>query len=300
MTARGFALVAAVALAGALTACGTVAGTGTPSGSASGSATISSSPAASPRVEDPTALIGSWLVTDATGAEPGTVLRIGEDLSLWRRCGYLMGNWRASAQGLFTGHLDGGEGSCFDKGQRDPTPAWLARVTRFATDGDGAALLASDGSVVARLSPGGKPTPGPHILSSLADPPVLTARLAQALAAPAPLPSTYTPATRAQLLGSWITVGPRPSGSIQRMDPGIAFADDGSYRATDGCNGTVGRWTADDAGAFLATGGFSTLIGCDTVDVPQFAQLATWAAIDDGVLVLIDRTGHETGRLRRP
>lgn len=304
MTARGFALVAAVALAGALTACGADAGPGTPSGSASGSESGSASASsASPtaRTQDATALVGSWLVTDAAGAEPGTVLRIADDLSLWQSCGYLMGSWRASTQGLFAGHLDGGDGACFGAGQRDPTPAWLAQVSRFETSGDGAALLASDGSVVARLSPGGKPTPGPHILASLADPPVLSAELAAVLRAPAPLPSSYTPATWAQLLGAWVTVQPRPSGPMGRtIDPGVTFSADGSYGATDGCNGTSGRWAADDSGAFIATGGPSTLIGCANVDVPQFVANAAWAALDDGVLVLVDRAGHETGRLRRP
>lgn len=302
MTVRGFGLAAAVvALGAALAACGTVAGTGTPSGSASGTNSSSSSASPSARTQDATALVGSWLVTDAQGAEPGTVLRIEGDLSLWQSCGYLLGSWRASTQGLFAGHLDGGDGACFGKDQRDPTPAWLAAATRFGSSGPGLVLLSSDGTVVARLSPGGSPTPGPHIAPSLADPPVLSPELAAALRAPAPLPASLTPATRAQLLGDWVTVEPKPTGPMQHAaDPGVTFATDGSYRATDGCNGTVGRWAADDTGAFLATGGPSTLIGCLNVDVPQFVANAAWAALDDGVLVLVDRAGHETGRLRRP
>lgn len=304
MTARGFVLAAAVvALGAALTSCGTVAGTGTPSGSASGSTspTVTAPPSTSTAPQDPTALVGSWLVTQAAGAEPGTVLRLGEDLSLWQSCGYLMGSWRASTTSLFSASLVGGDGGCFGAGVRRPTPAWLAAATRFDVSGDGAVLLDSSGRTVARLSPGGRPTPGSNLLPSLADPPVLTPQLRKVLAAPLPLPPTAMPATRQQLLGRWVTTQERPSSGLSHdVVPGITFSDDGSYAATDGCNGTEGRWAADDSGSLLVSGGFSTAIGCDNVDVALFAGRAAWATLDDGVLVLIGPDGAETGRLRRP
>ncbi len=309
MTARGFARAAVVvALGAALTSCGTVAGTGAPTGSPSGStsssaSSSSASSSASPtaRSADATVLVGSWLVTDAAGAEPGTVLRLGDDLSLWQSCGYLMGSWRASTTSLFSASLVGGDGACFGAGVRKPTPAWLAAATRYASSGDGVLLLDSAGATVARLSPGGRPTPGPNLLPSLADPPVLTPALRTLLATPEPLPASATPVTRQQLLGRWVTVLPRPStGLAHDVTPGITFADDGSYSATDGCNATEGRWAADDAGALLVTGGFSTAIGCDNVDVALSAARASWATLDGGVLVLVGPDGKETGRLRRP
>lgn len=284
----------------ALTACGSSVAPG--SGASSPTTSSSASSSTSPSVQDPTRLVGSWTVSGATGAEPGAVLRIAEDLSLWQSCGYLMGGWRASGTGLFAANLDGGDGGCIGT-SRNPTPAWLRSAAGYRVDGDGIALLGTDGAVVARLSPGGRPTPGPNLMPSLADPPVLDPQLRAALTATAgagPIPTTLKPATRADLLGTWVTVLPRPSSRLTHdVVPGITFRDDGSYSATDGCNGTAGGWSAE-AGSIVATSGASTLIGCDNIDVAQFVATASWAALDDGVLVLLKADGTETGRLRRP
>jgi hypothetical protein len=252
------------------------------------------------RATGPTALVGSWHVTDAAGAEPGTVLSMGVELTLWQRCGYLMGSWRAGGDSLFAANLVGGDGACFTKAG-DPTPEWLRRAWGYAVDGGDVTLLAGDGTVVARLRPGASPTPGPHILGSLAVPPVLTAELAAALAPAAPLPAGLAPATRAQLVGSWVPAQPRPSSSGLRHDttPGVTLAADGSYHATDGCNGTDGRWAADDHGALVATGGATTAIGCDNVPVEQWLATATSAGFAGTVLVLVGRDGTVTGRLTR-
>ena len=45
-----------------------------------------SSPAAAEDVGAPSSLVGSWLV-EAAGEESGAVLRIADDISLFRRCG---------------------------------------------------------------------------------------------------------------------------------------------------------------------------------------------------------------------
>jgi hypothetical protein len=288
----------------ALTACGAVAGSGASgtTSSPTGPTTSSSRSSTGDALQDPARLVGSWIVSDAHGADAGTVLRIADDLSLWQGCGYLMGGWRASATGLFAGHLDGGDGACAGTA-RNPTPSWLQVAAGYVVTDDGIALLDRDGRTVARLRAGGRPTPGPNLLPSLADPPVLDARLRAAIAAittNGPIPTSLPAARRSDLLGAWVTVLPRPSGLAHLATPGITFHDDGSYEATDGCNGTLGGWSADDAGSLTATGGFSTLIGCDNVDVAGFAGKASWAAMDHGVLVLIAADGTETGRLRRP
>jgi hypothetical protein len=274
-----------------LAACGqeTAPPTSSPSASAS------RAPAA-----DPTALVGSWLVTDAKGAEPGTVLRVADDLSLWQACGYLMGSWRAGGVSLFAASLDGGDPGCVpEKG--DPTPSWLAAAADYAVDASGVTLLAADGTVVARLRAGGRPTPGPNLLPSLADPPVLTDALRTQLAAGKPLPSSLAPATRAALVGSWVSALPRPSSSGLSHDvtPEITLHADGTYTGTDGCNGTSGRWNADDSGALVVTSGPSTLVGCDNVAVGQWLAAATAAGFDGKVLVLVGKDGAETGRLTR-
>ncbi len=271
----------------ALAACGT------------GSPGPASSSSWRPGTGGATALVGSWHVTEAAGAEDGTVLSLGTELSLWQRCGYLMGSWRAGGTSLFAASLAGGDGACMPA-TGDPTPDWLRRASRYAVDGTGVALLAADGTTVARLRPGASPTPGTNILPSLAVPPVLTAELAAALAPAAPLPANLVPATRSQLVGAWVSALPRPSSGLSHdTTPGVTLAADGRYHATDGCNGTDGRWAADDHGAIVATEGPSTLIGCDSVPVGHWLAGATTAGFEGTVLVLVGRDGTETGRLRR-
>ncbi len=271
-----------------LAACGLTAAPGS---------SVTGSPLASrAATEDPSTLVGSWLVVDAAGVESGTVLRIGEDLSLWQRCGYLMGSWRAGGVSLFTASLQGGDGACISSG-RDLTPPWLAAASDYAVDTSGVTLLSRDGTVVARLRRGGRPTPGPNLLPALADPPTLTPALKATLAPPAPLPATLTPATRAQLVGSWVAAGAGPSTSgLVHAAAGVTFREDGSYSATDGCNGTAGRWAADSSG-LVVTAGFSTLVGCDNVDVPGWLTKATTVGFDGAFLVLVDKDGQELGRL---
>lgn len=287
-TAR--AVLCAVAV-GAVAACGT-----TPPGPA---LSASSSPSG-PTTGGATALVGSWYVTDAAGAGDGTVLSMGAELAVWQRCGYLMGSWRANGASLFAASVAGGDGACMTT-SGDPTPDWLRRASGYAVEGSGISLLDADGTTVARLRPGASPTPGPNLLPSLAVPPVLTPELAAALAPAAPLPATLTPATRAQLVGSWVSALPRPSspGLSHGTTPGVTLAADGGYHATDGCNGTDGRWAADDHGALIATTGASTLIGCDNVPVDRWLTTATTAGFAGKVLVLVGRDGRETGRLTR-
>ncbi len=249
---------------------------------------------------DPVALVGSWIVSDAQGAAPGTVLRLGDDLSLWGRCGYLAGSWRANDHGLFAGTVFGGDPSCVT-GNTIPSPVWLESAAGFAADGAGLSLLDAHGTVVARLHPGGHPTPGSNLLPSLADPPVVTDQLRAALAPAAPLPSGLRRAMRTELVGSWVSALPRPSSGLSHhTTPGVRLKADGTYSGTDGCNGSTGRWNASNDGSVIATSGMSTLIGCDNVNVDQWLASAAWAAFDGAVLVLVDAQGAETGRLRRP
>ncbi len=288
----GFRAVVLVCSSALLAACGATTAPGS-----SSTPTATPSPLTSrAATEDPTTLVGSWRVVDAAGAEPGTVLRIGEDLSLWESCGYRMGSWRVGGVSLFAASLDGGDSSCFSTA-KDLTPAWLAAAADYAVDSSGVTLLARDGTVVARLRPGGQPTPGPNLAKQLADPPTLTPALKDWLSPAAPLPAALTAATRAQLVGSWVATGPRPSTSgMQHTPAGATLRDDGTYAATDGCNATTGRWEADAAG-LVVTSGASTLIGCDNVDVARWLSTATTAGFDGATLVLVDKDGHELGRL---
>jgi hypothetical protein len=249
-----------------------------------------------PSPADPLSLVGSWLL-DAPGVATGTVLRLGDDLSLWSSCGYLMGSWVADPAGLFVGQLDGGDGGCMtDVSGQGPTPAWLGKVVAFRLDGASAVLLDSSGAVAATLRPGGHPTPGPNLLPSLADPPTVSDQLRARLAAPAPLPAGLVAARPSQLIGYWV------SAANPQLRGDADLASDGSWKGTDGANGNGGRWSAAPDGELVVSAGPSTLVGCSPgqcVDVDDWFVQASRAAFDGSTLVLLDASGKETGRAVR-
>ncbi|MEU6203441.1 hypothetical protein ABZ814_07620 [Micromonospora musae] len=255
-------------------------------------------PTANQPQADPVGLIGSWTVTEVAGAAGG-ILRIAPadqgGLSWFGPCGVSTGMWRAGADGLFvadlSGHLvpDGPE--C--RPGPGSTPAWLRQTTAFRLEKDIPVLLDEQGRQIARLLPGAKPAPGPNLLPSLAEPPVITPEVRQAFAPAAVLPAHLTPVSRDDLRGRWVPAG-RDSGRAH-----VELRDDGEWRGSDGCNGQSGRWVAGAEGALLATAGPSTLIGCDNVPLASWLAKATRAGMDGELLVLLDADGKESGRLAR-
>jgi hypothetical protein len=247
---------------------------------------------------DPEALIGHWDVA-APGEEPGAVLGLGDELVVERRCGRVSGGWRAAPEGLFVGHVTGGDSACFAAG-RAPGAGWLGRVAAFRSDGVGQVLLDRAGQVVARLTPTGGPHPGSDVRTP-AERRHLEARLRASLRRADPLPAGLVPALREQLVGRW---EPLPStgaapGLVSREPPHVELRADGSWSGSDGCNGQYGRLASGPAGALVAVTGPQHLIGCANVDVGGRLAAAYRAGFDSGVLVLLDRAGRETARLRR-
>lgn len=291
-------LMAAVAVGTLLAGCAGAAG---PQAIApTGSPAVSAGPTGDGSPPDPVALIGNWTVTAA--GEGGGVLRLAPsdqgDLLWFDRCGVSMGTWRADAGGLFLADLPGHSPSDRPGCPSDPPrgPDWLTRATAFRVAGDTPILLDDQGRQVARMAAGAKPTPGPHLLPALAEPPVVTPEVRRALAPAAALPAGLTPASRAALLGRWVPAG---SGRPGPAPAYVELRDDGGWRGSDGCNGQGGRWVAGAQGALLATAGPSTLIGCANVPVASWLSAASRAGLEDDVLVLVDARGTETGRLRR-
>jgi hypothetical protein len=264
---------------------GTIASSrGAPTPSATGT------PAAA---HDPLALIGSWQLTGAD-SEPGGVLRLSDrDLTLFRPCGQLLGSWRADTNGLFVGYVHGFRGCPLPPDGQEATPAWLRVAVGFRVDGRARELLDANRTIVARLLPGGALSADPG--STRTAPPVVTDQARRDFAPAAPLPSGLVPASRDRLIGRW--VADTPGG--QRQQPYVELYSDGHYQGFDGCNSAQGRWAAGPGGALLAASGLSTLIGCSNVDVPRWFSGARRAAIDGGVLVRLDVTGAELGRLQR-
>jgi hypothetical protein len=244
---------------------------------------------------DPLRLVGLWQL-DAPGQPAGSALRLGDDLTIWSRCGYLSGDWRADAAGLFVGLAFGGSAGCVGGMQGDPTPTWLTRVVSFKADASGAQLLDSTGAVVATLRPGGHPTPGPDIATELAQQPAVTDSLRARLRPVAPLPAGLVAARPDQLIGRWIS----PAKPTLR---GFAeLAADGSWKGSDGANGQGGRWSAAPDGELVVAAGAQTLAGCvpdACANVGSWFASASRAAFDGPTLVLLDADGRETGRAVR-
>ncbi|SBT47070.1 META domain-containing protein [Micromonospora narathiwatensis] len=291
-------LVAAVAVGALLAGCGERIGSEGPAADQ----VVDPGPTALGPPQDPVALIGSWTVAEADGSA-GDVLRLAYDTSgdllLFGRCGPLMGNWRADVNGLFVADLWGNSVPVDGRDCRagaEIADTWLGRAAAFRVDADGPVLLDDRGGTVARLVAGAKPTPGPNLLPSLAEPPEVTDEVRRAFAPAAALPAALNPAGRETLLGRWVSVQGRWGRS---KAPYVELRADGGWKGSDGCNGQSGRWAAGPGGAFLGTTGPSTLIGCDNESVGVWLARAWRAGLNGDVLVFLDAQGKETGRLRR-
>ncbi|HEY0869311.1 MAG TPA: hypothetical protein VGD55_02840 [Acidothermaceae bacterium] len=282
------------ALVATLAGCASVGSARTQGSGSPGSSAVA---VFTPTPGEPLKLVGSWLL-DAPGEPLGTVLRLGDDLSIWSDCGELMGDWAANPAGLFAAQVAGWSGSCVaSTSTNDPTPTWLKRVVGFKADAAREQLLDATGAVVATLRPGGQPTAGPDISADLTKPPTVTDSLRARLRGGQPLPAGLVAARPAELVGRWVwDARPIPRGFAQ-----LAF--DGSWTGSDGANGQGGRWSAALDGELVVVAGAQTLAGCGDpaacADVGGSFGSAARAAFDGSTLVLLDADGKVTGRLVR-
>jgi hypothetical protein len=299
MRGPGRVLLAAV-VGLAVAACGTTVGT--EPGGQGDAQTPGATPGATSGPQepnDPLMLIGVWDVR-GTDEAPGTVLRVdAAELSLWRSCGVLYGSWRADT-GLFVADAgQASDGSCATTQDTALTlrPAWLAATTGFRADGASRLLLDDHGTVTARLDRATGSPPADGSRSPFTDPPAVDDRARLAFAVPDPLPRGLRPATRATLVGRWLPDGvdavERPKLPFLRLDA------DGSWTSSDGCNGSMGRWTVGSDGRVLATGGVKTAIGCHNVLIDEWWFRAARAGFDGPTLVLLDEKGNKLARLTR-
>jgi len=253
--------------------------------------------------QQPRDLVGLWRV-EAHGEESGTILRLGSDLSIWRRCDDLFGGWQADAAGGFVGDTNASSYECAgakvtaapkpDVPSPPRTPDWLLRAAAYRVDGADRLLLDEHGGTVARLFPSGEPSPRHVVAHELYAMPVMDAALQRALVPAAPLPAKLRPATAAELVGTWKSAVP---GTNPRQY--LTLKADRSWQGSDGCNGQGGRWTVARPGAVLTVADGSTLIGCaGQGKAPQFG-LARGAGFDGATLVLTNARGKEIGRLKR-
>ncbi|MGN9778618.1 hypothetical protein ACTMS0_23040 [Micromonospora sp. H33] len=280
------------------------AGTDAPSAPAPPSPTATAPAVA----QEPAGLVGAWAV-NGRGVPADTVLRLADDgLLVFRGCEMLLGEWRADQSGFFLAGVHGAsmtdDRRC-GPASRPQAPDWLARAAGFRAEGDSRVLLDAQGGELARLRPGARPRGGPDVYRPWLEPPTVTDEMRRRLAPVPALPAGLAAPAPDDLVGRWLPVSgpdgraptPRPGG--WPTPPFAELAADSTWRASDGCNSSGGRWAAGPGGAFGATGGMSTAIGCDNVSVGGWLSAARQAGLDGDVLVLRDAQGKETGRLRR-
>jgi hypothetical protein len=293
-------VVSAAALA---TACGSN------SAPMSGDTESEAATSAAPVKTDPLALWGSWRIEGAAGEEPGAVLHLGaawppvrgpelhgHRLMLWRHCGQFHGLWKANPAGMFVGTVSAGSAKCPNRD--DParwTPDWLRRAVGYRIDAGDPVLLDANGDIVARLLAGGRPTPGPDIMSEMAEPPVLDDHTRRELTQPegAP-PAGLVPATPAQLYGRWFPANP---GGNRATNGFLEVSADGSWQ-TSRCDPSTGRWISDESGRVLTVSSGPAQLMCSNPAAGWLTE-ASSAFFDGQILVLLDSGGNELGRLER-
>src|SRR5215207_4063500 len=79
-------------------------------------------------------LIGLWRVSDATGEEPDTWLRLDAvEFQLWRDCGMIMGSWSAGEE-AFIASPHSASGDCVDGAL--PRVVWLESAASYEHAGE--------------------------------------------------------------------------------------------------------------------------------------------------------------------
>jgi hypothetical protein len=255
-------------------------------------------PLAAPPPPDPTSLIGWWRVAE-TGQ---TVLIDPAAIEILDDKGSRSGTWRADPDGHLVARIDTLTVPASGRVQPTPpdalpspqpvelTPPWIAATAAFRIEGTDRLLLDRAGAPTAHL------IPDPAAKGSgVIDPGrPATPEEQHAMAPAAPVAPPLRPATPAELAGQW-----RPAGSDGPAR--VAFAADGAWDGSDGCNANSGRWVAGPGGGFLAvSSSVQTLIACPGQDdAGGRLPAARRAAFDGDELVLLDVDGGTVGRFAR-
>jgi len=239
------------------------------------------------------ALVGLWAVS-SNGESAQAVLKPSGELTLAEPCGLFRGAWRALPDATFVASLSLAPTGCVSDSIRnnynDVSAAvpWVVRVSKFEVSTAGWRALDASGATLATFSPLPESDGGP-LNQPAADPD--SEQLASLDRTATALPHSVTPASRADIVGTWVSdVEPKPF---------ITFRSDGSYIASDGCNDSGGRWAVSTGGAFVASAGASTLALCSSISLDADVARAARIGVDHGALVLFDATGHETRRVHR-
>ena len=286
----------AVALLACLTAgCGAAAPVTSVAPTSGRSPSTPASVAVAPA--DPLRLVGMWRI-EAPGEEAGAVLRLGDDLMIWRRCGPDLGGWAANKAGMFVGAIEASTSPCPFTVESTKGPSWLVATTSYAIEGTSRRLLDSSGRTTAILRPSAAVAGSKHVIGFLAKPPKLTKDLAARIDALSPIVGgTQASGIHADLAGRWIPLD--PNGKPTTSASYVTFDRTGWWSGSDGCNGQSGRWAQGQSNTFLALQGGQTLIGCNGINVGGILARTTAVTSQGAILVMSDRSGQPIGKFVR-
>lgn len=237
----------------------------------------------------PLGLIGLWRVSDAPGEWPETWLRIDvSDMQLIRACGPIYLSWRAGSSAFVADTAAWGDGCDNNRVE------WLEQAATYRQVDQGWQLLNSSGGVQASLRRDGAPKRHGETTKEMTKPPEINDAVREAMQFPNALPEGAPIVPAAAIQGTW-----RPAGPLISTNPHLTFSADGSYTGSDGCNKASGRWAVESTGAFLATVGPTTEIGCEGAPVHTWMFEAEAASMDGDDLVLFNAGAQEITRLTR-
>lgn len=235
-------------------------------------------------------LVGVWKVSNAAREGDDTYLRLADDLMVWNDCGIAMGSWRAQKD-AFIATIDGWSGDSCAFGDEFPA-AWVTTATGYGYVHGELSLLDSDGERLATLTKDGKPRIDENTSDDHREQPVVSELGYRPFDDAVPLPIEAVPIK--SIVGRWL-----PADFDGPTDPYLEFHSDGTYTGSDGCNGASGRWVAGESGAFLATSGPSTLIGCEGSNEAHSVGQASLVGMVGDELTLYDANGSKLAALVR-
>ncbi|PJJ63586.1 heat shock protein HslJ [Compostimonas suwonensis] len=139
----------------------------------------------------------------------------------------------------------------------------------------------------------------PHYTRSFVGAGLIVAVLALAACSPA----SDTPSGNAstatvqpgQLVGTWTLEASFDSPE----QPYVAFVQDSTWSASDGCNRVQGTWEVTSTGALTTTSGPQTRMACEGAQLPLAVTLADSVRVDGDTLVITGSDGANTTTLVR-
>nr|WP_202891862.1 META domain-containing protein [Kribbella shirazensis] len=175
-----------------------------------------------------------------------------------------------------------------DLTERATTGARRAQRRTWVVSGAAAVAVAAVAVAGFGLA-GSQNTPTDPTEQPVAGPPQSVSPTPQVLSAQT-VSGTWQPV---RMVGAESLRAPRPK------DPVLVFRPDGTWGGSDGCNGLQGTYSIGPRGAFTATPGAQTLIGCENVPHTGVLRAAKRIAMTGDTLQFFGADGRELAQYVR-